>query len=193
MSFASELASRRLRELVVALVEEHGSRSAVARKLGLSPSYVAKITRGESHVARESTVVDVATRLRLPRAFFENASVPVVRWRDHQDAGTHAYREMVAAMMNVDPGDMEALEIADGLSVSEYAALLAERSMVGPRPTPGMYRFLARKVLESRALLLVKRVLADDASAVDVESFGSSLAGTLAHDSDPLELKSRKL
>lgn len=165
----------------------------MARRLGLSPSYVAKITRGESHVARESTVADVATRLRLPRSFFEDEAVAVGEWREHQRSEEAAVRGMVAAMFEQDPNDLEALGAAHGLTVRQFAERLLELAMIGDRPTPAMYRLLARTVLESRALQLVQRVLAADATAFDIESFGSALALALVHDVDPLELKSRRM
>jgi transcriptional regulator with XRE-family HTH domain len=71
VSVSSDEASERFRALVNELVRTLDSRAQVGELLGLSPSYVAKIARGEAGRIRIATVNEVARRLHLPVGFFD--------------------------------------------------------------------------------------------------------------------------
>jgi hypothetical protein len=77
---------RRLFALVRTLIDELGSQIDVARRAGLSPSYVSKIVRGEARadVVRSTTCESVLERLGLPADFFEAEPYDPKSWRRYQ-------------------------------------------------------------------------------------------------------------
>lgn len=125
VSFASASVAGRFLALLEQLVAEHGSASAVARELGLSPSYVAKLRRGEGGGnVREQTVRDVLARLSLPADCLEDDSFDPSRWAD--------FRRRVRVPIGTSTG-----------RVAARAAALEERYEAGDPPDPKDIRQLA--------------------------------------------------
>jgi transcriptional regulator with XRE-family HTH domain len=101
MSYASPSTSSRFVALLKHRVGERGSASAVARELGLSPSYVAKLLRGEGGGrVREQTVRDVFTRLKLRDDALDRVEFdPIELWREQATERAPTERDVRLAII----------------------------------------------------------------------------------------------
>ncbi|MCB9632921.1 MAG: transcriptional regulator [Sandaracinus sp.] len=139
----SKAAGERFAALVRQLVEEEGSRAAVARMLDLNASYISKVVRGEVHGVRESTLRDVAARLGIDAAFFEAPAVNLSEWRTWRGGNPPQTREE---------------RLSEAGSLGELVRALDQEMRSGQRPSPDRFREAARMFLGSLAVTLAKHV-----------------------------------
>ena len=161
MSYAHPFAAARFYTLVTQLVREQGNGSTVARMLGVSTSYVAKIVRGEgAGKVRIATLLGAAERLGIsPSALLEpDSDFDPSMWRRHRQRRPEERSY--------------ASEAIDKRRLFEAAYELEE-----PRhraTTPEDYRELARRFLAGEEVALAEVVR--DATDEDAWRLGPILA-----------------
>lgn len=144
MSFVPNRVAGNFIRLVSQFVREEGNRSAAARRLGISPSYVAKLERGEgAGNIRQTTVEEVLARLGIPVESLDSLTFFPEQWR-----------ELVVAAPEK-RGEQEHRFFA---SFSQIAETLEGRFDRGDTPSAAELRDLARRFLGMFEISLAQEV-----------------------------------
>lgn len=181
----------RLFELIRTMVSDLGSQTEVARRTGLSPSYVSKIVRGEASAdaVKLATIDTVTAHLELPDGWLLHESFEPTRWREESitnraDAFNASLSPHAASPeVQVDP------RAAIRRSNAALRALANDALRARGEAATEAYRILASVIMGASEVVLAAAILRDDepdpvVKARQVDLLGRALAALIVNDHD---------